>query len=240
MIGKIKSLVRENRENQKRILLQAQEIEWAQVYHDSIRGKKFLINLQLNVGRWAGNYSFFYILNRVLMDYQPKSILEFGLGESSKFISSYLDNCLIESKHIIIEQDENWAKSFINRFTLSERSEIKIFPLEQIQIEAHISNVYSKLNEVIKKPFDLYVVDGPFGSDRYSRYDIVGQVKNLSKKNEFIIIVDDYERQGEKDTMLEVFKVLQCKNIDYYTKCYSGNKTQLLIATKKYKFAASL
>ena len=91
MISKIKSLIRENRARQKKILSQTRELEWAHIFHDSIRGKECLQNLPLNIGRWAGNYSLFYLLNRILMDYKPKSILEFGLGESSKFISTYLE-----------------------------------------------------------------------------------------------------------------------------------------------------
>ena len=45
--------------------LHTKEIEWAHIYHDSIRGKKPIEELGLNIGRWAGNYSFFYVLNRI-------------------------------------------------------------------------------------------------------------------------------------------------------------------------------
>ena len=46
---------------QKQNLLLTQELEWAHVFHDSIKGKPWLENLSLNIGRWAGSYSFFYI-----------------------------------------------------------------------------------------------------------------------------------------------------------------------------------
>lgn len=35
------------------------ELTWANVYHDSISHKPWLQALGLNVGRWAGGYSFF-------------------------------------------------------------------------------------------------------------------------------------------------------------------------------------
>src|SRR5690554_6195752 len=66
-----------------------QENEWANIYHDSIRGNDELQQLSLKIGRWAGNYSFFFLVHRILKDFKPKKIVEFGLGESSKFISSY-------------------------------------------------------------------------------------------------------------------------------------------------------
>ena len=88
------------------------ELHWAHIYHDSIRGKVWLENQPLNIGRWAGNYAFFYLLNRILSDVKPKSILEFGLGESTKFISCFLKNELTETKHIVVENDKKWIEFF--------------------------------------------------------------------------------------------------------------------------------
>ncbi len=101
MIKGIKKVIN-NQILTEEILLTNRELLWANNFHDSIRGKKCLQELNLNIGRWAGNYSFFYILNRVLMDYKPIGILDLGLGESSKFISTYLDNFLPNSFHTII------------------------------------------------------------------------------------------------------------------------------------------
>lgn len=240
MINKIKSLIQENRERQKLIFKQTQEITWGQVYSDSIRGISYLEDLSINIGRWAGNYSFFYVLNRVLMDYKPASILEFGLGESSKFISAYLDNLLLNSRHLIIEHDENWASSFRQRFNLSERSHVKLFPLQQTVVNGYESFCYKNFNESIKDKFDLYVIDGPFGSERFSRFDIVSKAKTFEPDDEFIILMDDFDRIGEKDTIEKILEELRSKNITFYSKCYEGSKAQMLIATKKYRFAASL
>ena len=98
------------------LFLQTKEIEWAHNYHDSIRGISFIETLNLNIGRWAGNYAFFYVLNRILNDYKPKKIIEFGLGESSKFISKYIEFSLKDTKHTIIEQSEEWKDAFVTGF----------------------------------------------------------------------------------------------------------------------------
>lgn len=240
MIRKIKRLIEENRSNQKKILLQSQELEWAHVYHDSIRGKHWLEHLPLNIGRWAGNYSFFYVLNRILNDYKPKAILEFGLGESTKFISTYLDHYLVDSKHLVIEQDENWKNIFIERFPLSPRTEIVVCPLKKVIVKGFETNSYKGLSLAVAEKFDLYLVDGPFGSSRYSRYDIVALAEDFNKSDEFIILIDDYNRKGEQDTAADLIEVLKNKNISIHTAIYRGNKNVFVLGTSKYKYISSL
>ena len=106
------------------IISQSAELEWANIYHDTIRDKEWLKNLAISPGRWAGNYSFLYVLVKILSDYRPDKILELGLGESSEIVSSFLDNYLSNSKHLIVEQDENWINSFSSKFQLSKKSEV--------------------------------------------------------------------------------------------------------------------
>lgn len=235
ILKKIKEIIIENRFLHKKNFLQLKELEWAQIYHDSIRGKKWLEVLPLNIGRWAGNYSFFYVLNRILSDYKPTNILEFGLGESSKFISVYLENDLKNSKHLIIEQDEKWYDDFKNLFQLSSRSKVKICALIKTRIKGFQVNSYDKLENEINQKFDLYVVDGPFGSEHYSRYDIIKIAKEFSKNDEFIIIFDDFQRVGEKETVNELLKILKEKKIVFYEGVYTGNKMVFVIGTEKYK-----
>ena len=47
ILKRINALIQENRDNQNKIYLQTQELEWASVYHDSIRGNKWLGELPL-------------------------------------------------------------------------------------------------------------------------------------------------------------------------------------------------
>lgn len=247
MINKIKLLINEFRVNDRKIYSklidlenQGRELEWAHIYHDSIRGKKWLEELPLNVGRWAGNYSFFYVLNRILMDYKPKSILDLGLGESSKFISSYLDNYLLDTRHTIVEQNEEWINSFQEKVLLSKRSTIVHCPLKEIEIKGFLSNSYDGFREKITEKFDLYIVDGPFGSDRFSRYDIISIVDKLELKDQFIFMLDDTNRKGEQDTLIDILNSLNTMNIKYYLGEYKGAKSVTLIVSENYKFAISM
>jgi hypothetical protein len=239
MIKKIRSIIQENRDNQKKILLQSYELEWAEVYHDSIRGKKALENLSLNVGRWAGNYSFFYVLNRILSDFKPKAILELGLGESTKLISTYLDNYLIDTKHVVIEQDENWKNIFNENFTISKRTEIVVCPLEKVTIKGFEANAYHNFSEAVDRNFDLYLIDGPFGSPHYSRYDLMNIAQSFEPDDQFIIVMDDYNRIGEKETIADLLALFKNKDVKVFHNSYTGNKSVMVIATEKYKYATS-
>jgi hypothetical protein len=240
MINRIKQLIKENKARQKQIITQNEELLWASIFHDSIRGKKGIENLPLNIGRWAGNYSFFYVLNRIMNDYQPKKIIEFGLGESSKFVSTYLDYHLLDSEHLIIEQDNNWKIIFENKFKLSARSSIQVLPLFKKNHKGFDYNGYENIENVVNSKFDLYIIDGPFGSPNYSRFDIVTLAEKLRSGDEFIIIIDDFDRNGEQETARELFSLFERKNLKIYSQVYKGEKSVKVLGTEKYKYIISL
>jgi hypothetical protein len=222
------------------IIRQNKELMWAHIYHDSIRDKEWLTQLPLNIGRYAGNYSFFFVLSRILGVYTPKDILEFGLGESSKLISTYLENSLTDSTHTIIEHDSDWGNSFKAQFKFTERSMIHILELQEKYVNGYKTKGYKGIDEFISKKYDLYLIDGPFGSPKYSRYDIVNLAERFTIQDEFIIILDDYDRYGEQQTFKCLMKVLQQKGIEILIGYYEGVKTVAVIGTKKYKFVKSM
>lgn len=240
IIKRIKNLVLEFRtrdENQKK---QNNELIWANIFHDTIKDRDWLKNLSISPGRWAADYSFLYVLVRILSDYKPKKIIEFGLGETSKIISSFLDNELKDSKYTILEQDENWIEVFKNRFDLSKKVELLHLPLYKKEVKGCIVNSYKDIEEKIDEAFDLYIIDGPFGSQNYSRYDICTITERLRKEDEFIILIDDYNRNGEKDTATELMKQLSINGCEIHNSVYSGTKDQIIIATNKYRFITSI
>jgi hypothetical protein len=240
MIKKIKALIRENRENQQQLIRQNLELEWANVYHDSIRGKVHLEKLPLNIGRWAGSYAFFYLLNRIMSDARPQRILEFGLGESSKFIASCLQHDLKQGSHQIIEQSSEWATAFYSRYQFSTHTNVTICPLLKKQVKGFEVNLYGGLSEVVSGTFDFYLVDGPFGSAHYSRYDILALAERLSPDDEFIVVIDDFDRLGEQETAEALKNLLDEKQIITFTKTFVGVKKVWLLTTSNYRFLTSI
>ena len=99
---------------------------------------------------------------------------------------------------------------------------------------------YKGIDEKVNEIFDLYVIDGPFGSDHFSRYDVCLLVEKVKRNDEFIILIDDYHRIGEKETAHDLINQLMAKGIKLYTGVYQGNKSQIILATEKYRFATSL
>ncbi|MBU2952150.1 hypothetical protein KO493_15725 [Tamlana agarivorans] len=235
----IKTIIDENRRLHQENKAHLKELEWANIYHDSIRGKKELQNLSLNIGRWAGNYTFFYILNRILTDYKPNSIIELGLGESSKFISVFIENYSKDTSHLIIEESSDWRDSFNSNFKLFQNSKIEVCNLVTKQVRGVETNGYDQIENFTNSKFDLYIVDGPLGSLNYSRYDILKFVENLGASDDFIIIVDDYHRNGEKETANELATLFDAKKIKINTAVYAGVKSLIVFATEKYKYATS-
>jgi hypothetical protein len=246
MIKRLKNLINEYRENNNKnsqllntLKIQSLELEWAHIYHDSIRGIPFINDLSLNIGRWAGNYPFFYVLNRILNDYKPRMIIEMGLGESSKMITTYLKNSLTQSEHLIIEHNSEWIDYFKNNFRLADNSSIQICPIEEITINNKKSLSYKNLEVTKNNLVDLYVVDGPFGSDHFSRYNIIELIKSRSIEDEFVIIMDDTNRVGEKETLKVIHEIMKNKGFEFYLEDYIGQKSLTVLATKKYRFATS-
>ena len=242
MAGRLKKNLKQNPQWHHRTHLQNMELEWAHIFHDSIRAKPWLQSLSLNIGRWAGNYSYFYVLCRLLNDYQPAKIIEFGVGESSKVVSAFLENQLLESRHVILEEDEEWAAAFSKRFELNQRSEVKLLPIAEKQTPDGVEyNGYQGIEKLVQNTkYDLYLVDGPKGSQQCSRYDIVVAMERIEAGDEFIVVIDDCEREGEQQTAERLQQMLRDKGLTIFTGQYMGNSSQIVIATPKYRFAATL
>lgn len=234
ILSKLKSIIKINRQNQEEILKNVQELNWANSYHDNIRGEVWISKLSLNIGRWAGSYSFFYILNIVLKNGRPNSILELGVGESTKFISEYLRNDLIDTVHQVVEHNDEWRSKFLENFHLSPNSKISYCPLITEKYKNEDVICYKGLDGFLERKYDLYVVDGPIGTKRFSRIDILKIARTMGKSDEFILIVDDVHRDGEKETVKEIMKIFKEMDLKLNYNILKGLKDVLIIGTENY------
>jgi hypothetical protein len=123
---------------------------------------------------------------------------------------------------------------------LSIKSEILHLPIETKIIKEFPVSCYQEIKDKVKGLFDLYIVDGPFGSPNFSRYDICLLSESFNRNDEFIIIIDDAHRKGEKETVGELINNLNSNGIKTYSGTYHGAKDQVLIATEKYKLTTTL
>lgn len=109
--------------------------------------------------------------------------------------------------HTVIEHDQGWIDIFKNDFEIGSHTYIVQRDLA-IRQTVHPSNsvtcsnyIYKDLDKVLEgKKFDFISLDGPYGTDEqygFSRTDILPFLPECLNKS-FCIIVDDYNRFGEK------------------------------------------
>jgi hypothetical protein len=220
-----------------RIDTNVKELLWAQKYQDTIQDKSWLKSISLSPNDMACNYSFLYLLARIFEEFKPKNILEFGLGESTKFINAYVNLSPANISHDIIEHDKEWIDFYKNK--ISNHSSILNVRLNMNQIEGENIQVFENLAQYIKSKYDIYVIDGPNGLPFKSRYDINLIAERFNANEQFVIIMDDYQREGEKETIKTLMALLAKKGIIYNYKVFEGSKSQILIATDMYKYTMS-
>src|SRR5690554_7298280 len=61
-----------------------QELNWSNVFNNTISDSEWFKNKSISPGRSAVGYPLLYVLYRILNDVKPLNILEFGLGQSTK------------------------------------------------------------------------------------------------------------------------------------------------------------
>lgn len=220
------------------IIHQQAELLMAQKYHDTIADYEWLKYKGISPGGWAIDYAFCYTLARTLNAMKPQSILECGLGQSSRLIHQYASYYNVDA--LTFEHDEKWIDFLKNEAGNHYPINICKLELSNIEYKGQKTLTYKDYKKITNdKKYDLLVVDGPFGSSHYSRSQAIDLCKdNLSES--FCVIIDDSERIGEKETVEEIKTVLKEKNIDFSFVDYSSVKTHTLICSKNLSFLTTL
>ena len=220
---------------------QNKELLKSSIFNDSIVDSKWLKYKSFSPGEWAVDYAFLYTLYRVLNDMHPKSIIEFGLGQSSKLIHQYAHFYENENANAITyEHDPNWIEFFKFNTDSNYSINVKIIELANVTYKGEATLSYKNIiQEFGTKQYDLIVVDGPFGSNRYSRSQVLALAQtNLA--DTFCIMIDDYNREGEKETVRELMNILDKKNIKYLSVTYNGSKQHFLLCSENLRFLTSM
>ena len=216
------------------------EVYWAQIYNNTVSNSSWLKNNNFSPGRWAVGYPFLYTMYRVLDEMHPKRILELGMGQTTKMIGQYVAyNSDVE--HIVVEQDKDWIKFFTGISPLPTKSNVIHCDYEYVPYKSEknvriFSNFTDKLQD---KSFDFICIDAPIGSYRYSRIDILNILPQCLSES-FILMLDDYNRTGEQNTMREITHCLEQNGITYDTGVYHGEKDVVLLASENNKYFCSM
>ena len=218
------------------------EIVWAHVFNNAISDSSWLDECSLCPGRWAMGYVELYILYRTLNEFNPKSILELGLGQSTRMIAQYakMDKNIL---HKVVENDSDWIDFIRKNYDFAINTDIIQLDNEMISYNG-IENVrvYKDFKEQMGiHKYDLIVVDAPLGSDmkHYSRIDILSILPECLEKS-FVIILDDAERSGERGTIREIDETLTQNGIEFKRNIYHGNKDVCIWTSMDWGFLCSM
>lgn len=225
------------------------EVLWANIFHDTIRGSKwFSEQTALSPGRWALGYPGLYLLYRVLDVVQPQSILELGLGQSTKMIEDYVKyqkklggTC----QHMIAEDDPDWVDFFLQSYSILDETEIHL--MRRVEQEFDVETVgktkvymYENFKNIMgDKQYDLIFIDAPWGSEEYSRIDVTTILPDCLKDN-FVIILDDCQRIGEQRSLQMIENILEEQGIPFRVGTYGGEKITECIVSESLGFLCSM
>ena len=227
----------------------------AQVFHDRILDSPWFTRQCLSPGQYAVDYGFLKTLYNVLTAMRPHNILEFGLGQSSKLVHQYAAHFGV--KALTCEHNDDWISFFFRSEAADATSisspatadsplvvnsslgypiKIRRLPLETIKVRNVFTTSYRDVEAVFSgEKFDFILVDGPCGTDRFSRPQIIAMAEhNLAER--FCIMVDDSHRPGEQETIFEVQASLRIRNIPFVTANRTYCKTHSLILSPSLAF----
>ncbi len=220
------------------------DLEWATVFNATIVGSTWFKDISLSPGRCAIGYPALYALYRCLNDFQPHSILEIGLGQSTKMIGAYASH--FNTTHYIVESNASWMEFFLKENPLS--SNTSMIHLECI--ETPYSGRWLKTKTAIKyyegfqerlkdQKFDFIFIDGPNGSEEFSRVDFTELLPECLQDS-FVIMVDDAERNGEQNTIQAISIILEKYHIAHTIAIMDGLKNTALIVSEDLAYLTSI
>ncbi len=205
-----------------------EEIYWKMNLEERIKSSASTRHLVLKSGGWAiGPAGLCLIWDAINQTEKPK-VLEFGLGESTKLIEKLETKC-----HTVVEHDRQWADHWTQSF-LKEvddiKAEIRIVPA----VMTSKSSRYEISPDDFQMDYNIFIVDGPFGSSKNSRLNILDFIPNWKSDKEFIIVIDDIHRSGELQLFASVKTLLTQKGIGFRSKKFSDRKQVGIICSSTY------
>ncbi len=232
--------VRNNRDQLDTITTQLEDIKkqnnellYANIFRDSIQDSTWVNNKSFSPFQAAANYSLLYKLFKIYDIYQPKNILEFGLGQSTRLTAQYAA-AHPDSTVLAIDDSKDWIEIYQKQLHKTKNLSIKHLTVGALKLGSINSKdaQYNGLEaEVGKTKYNLIIVDGPIGHlKKYSRTNVLHLVPNLAQ--DWVVIFDDAERSGEKNTIELFKKQLNKHNIEYANFEFSALKSQHYFCSK--------
>lgn len=217
------------------------EVIWGQIFEMTIKDSQWLSDKSFSPGRWAMGFESLYVLYRIIDESKPRKILELGLGQSTKMINQYVNNMAYPVTHKVIEHDEKWF-GFYRKNNSLNNTDIILLDLSEEGSNGDKLVKYKGFEAALRNDkYDLIVIDGPYGGskNKLSRVDILDILPSCLEKS-FIIIFDDANRIGEKESIKLILKKLDEQKIEYCHGKYESITDCFLIMSTDNEFYKTL
>jgi len=178
----------------------------------------------------TASFSLLYVLLSILRGKEVNKIMELGAGQSTVLLTQYVEH---HEKYLVsIDDDEYW--------------------LQQVAVKSfYVMPIYAKLSRitVLNKCIDWYecslptsnvellIIDGPiaYASDiKYNRIGVLDWIPEVLD-DEFIILVDDSNRAGERFLVKQIINKLDENGLVFKRRDIVGGNSQTILATQKYQ-----
>jgi hypothetical protein len=164
--------------------------------------------------QWAASPDLAVFIYSMILEKQPKNIIEFGSGSSSLIIGYALQK-LGKGQVISLDHDHKYSQlsaNLVKNHRLEEYCQIHHAPLVETQVENNSYKFYSldKIEDIAKA--DMLIIDGPPSSTNpLARFPAVPLLYDKLSDG-CVIILDDGNRQDEKiavEKWLQKFEALK-------------------------------
>lgn len=221
----------------------ARETFWAEVFKSSIAECDWLRDVAFFPAGWAAGYQFLYVLYRILEEKRPKSILDIGLGQTSKMIAKYAARNP-DVRHIVVEESEQWMKFFGARNQLPKNTEFVWLEYAMAEVQGASSpvRVYNGFKKALEGlTFDLVLIDAPFAGDmkELARVDVLDIIPDGIAES-YAILVDDTNRKGELRMLDMLVEKLQKSGRSASAAKYSGRNDCHIVVSDDNVYLKSL
>ena len=180
----------------------------------------------------GANYSLLYLVLRIFRELRPSAVLDIGAGQTS-ILWSRLFGAEGMGRVLTVEHDADWASHVGARIG----HEILVLPLGMRQEGERTIETYDWAAIRARGPFDVILCDGPPGTAKWSRYGVMSLIDEALPAD-FVIVMDDAERDGESQTVDAMLNRLGAMGRKVRLGKVRGQKAQAVIAGGAYQIAS--
>jgi hypothetical protein len=185
----------------------------------------------------AANASFLYLILRCLRELDFANVLELGCGQSTLLIDKMKTRMDLPCEVCTVEHDSFWAKA------MGEKVHHGILSVDLAPLEVAGRKMdYYRLDPILRggRKFDFVLVDGPPAYREETKYARMGCAAIIDRclAPEFVVILDDTEREGEAAAVAACRDVLKRRGIELRESQVIAAKRQHLFCTPKFAKAA--